>query len=191
MIISRKLRSRSGMRIVDSKAFILESNPGFSLNGNKNVVLGCDMGGFYHGRVGALDGAKRRKTYTRRIGCPFKLYGLYSNGSWQLKVRNPLHTHGPSDLSAHPQARKFMDNQRAVIGRLSSMDMRPQAIEAVLRESKLSACFTRRNIYNVRMAERLRQLGGRSPVEYLVQRLQNEGSWLHAMQSDDVDTSGS
>lgn len=155
------------MGIVGSKAFILDSNPGFSLNGNKNDVLGCDMGGVYHGRVGALDGAKRRKTYTRRIGCPFKPNGLYSNGSWQLKVRNPLHTHGPSNLSAHPQARKFMDNQRAEIGRLSSMGVRPQTIEAVLRESTVSACFTRRNIYNVRMAERLRQLGGRSPMNIL------------------------
>jgi hypothetical protein len=79
-----------------------------------------------------------------------------------------------------------MDNQRAEIGRLSSMGVRPQTIEAVLRESNLSACFTRRNIYNVRMAERPRQLGGRCPVDYLVQRLQNEEGWLHAMQSDDV-----
>jgi malonate-semialdehyde dehydrogenase (acetylating)/methylmalonate-semialdehyde dehydrogenase len=87
---------------------------------NKNVVLGCDMGGVYYDRVRALEGAKRRKTSTRRIGCPFELYGSYSNGCWQLKVRNPMHTHEPSDLSAHPQARKFADNQRAEIGRLSS-----------------------------------------------------------------------
>ena len=153
---------------------------------NKNVVLGCDMGGVYYDRVGALEGAKRRKTSTRRIGCPFELYGSYSNGCWQLKVRNPMYTHGPSDLSAHPQARKFADNQRAEIGRLSSMGVRPQTIEAVLRESDASAHFIRRDIYNARMAERVRQLGGRSPVEYLVQQLQNEGSWLHAMQSDDI-----
>lgn len=153
---------------------------------NKNVVLGCDMGGVYHDRVGALEGAKRRKTSTRRIGCPFELYGSYTNGCWRLKVRNPMHTHGPSDLSAHPQARKFADNQRAEIGRLSSMGVRPQTIEAVLRESDASARFIKRDIYNARMAERLRQLGGRSPVEYLVQQLQNQGSWLHAMQSDDI-----
>ena len=66
---------------------------------NKNVVMGCDMGGVYYDRVGALEGAKRRKTSTRRIGCPFKLYGSHSNGCWQLKVRNPRHTHGREELN--------------------------------------------------------------------------------------------
>lgn len=153
---------------------------------NKNVILGCDMGGVYHDRVGASNGAQRRRTSTRRIGCPFELCGLRSNDSWKLKVRNPIHTHGPSDLAAHPQARKFTTDQRAEIGRLSSMGIRPQTIEAVLREADMSACFTRRDIYNARMAERLQRLGGRSPVEYLVQQLRNEESWLHAMQTDDM-----
>ena len=66
------------------------------------------------------------------------------------------------------------------------MGVKPQTNEAVFRESNASACFTRRDIYNARMAERRRRLGGRSPVEYLVQQLQNEESWLHVMQSDEV-----
>ena len=152
---------------------------------NQNVVQGCDMGGVYHDRVGALDGAKRRKTSTRRIGCPFELYGLCSNRSWQLRVRNP-HTHGPGDLAAYPQARKYADGQRAEDRRLSNMGVRPQTIEAVLRESSTSACFVRRNIYNARMTERLSQLGGHVSVEHLVERLQNEGSWRHAIQTDDL-----
>lgn len=36
------------------------------------------------------------------------------------------------------------------------------------------------------MAERLWQFGERSPVESLVQRVQNKGDWLHAMQPNDV-----
>jgi hypothetical protein len=56
-----------------------------------------------------MDGAKRWKTSTRRIGCPFELYGLDCNGNRQLKVRTPLYSHGPSDLAAHPQARKFAE----------------------------------------------------------------------------------
>lgn len=54
------------------------------------------------------------------------------------------------------------------------------------REWNASARFRRRGIYNARMAERLRQLGGHSPVEYLVQRLQNEENLVHAIKSDDA-----
>lgn len=146
------------------------------------------MGGVYHDRVGAPNGAQRRKTSTRRIGCPFDLYGSHCNGSWKLKVRTSVHTHGPSDLAAHPQTRKFPSDQRAEIGRLSSMGVRPQTIEAVFRDSNASACFTRRDFYNVRMAERRRRLGGRSPVEYLVRQLQNEESWLHVTTWDTFDS---
>lgn len=39
------------------------------------VVLGCDRGGQYRDLATAPDAAKRRFTTTRRIDCPFKLYG--------------------------------------------------------------------------------------------------------------------
>ena len=66
------------------------------------------------------------------------------------------------------------------------MGVRPQAVEPVLRELSTSACFIRRDIYNARPTERLSQLGGHYPVEHLVERLQNEGSWRHAIQSADL-----
>ena len=42
---------------------------------DKNITLGCDRGGVYHDRIDAPDGVKRRKTSTKRIRCPFRLYG--------------------------------------------------------------------------------------------------------------------
>jgi hypothetical protein len=39
-----------------------------------NITLGCDRGGVYHDRIDAPDGAKRRRTSTKRIGCQFRLY---------------------------------------------------------------------------------------------------------------------
>jgi hypothetical protein len=41
---------------------------------DRNITLGCDRGGVYYDRINALEGAKRRKTSTRRIDCPFRLY---------------------------------------------------------------------------------------------------------------------
>jgi hypothetical protein len=152
---------------------------------NKNVVLGCDLGRKYHDRIYAPDGSKRRKTSTRQIGCPFQLYGARrSDGTWDLKVRNPQHTHEANDLIAHPHARKFPAETRAEIARLSRLNVKPQAIEAILRDENPSALFTRRDIYNIRMAERIKQLEGRTPVEHLIDRLQKEGNWEHRLQCD-------
>ena len=41
---------------------------------DRNITLGCDRGGVYYDRVNAPEGAKRRKTSTKRIDCPFRLY---------------------------------------------------------------------------------------------------------------------
>ncbi|KAF5120297.1 PKS-NRPS hybrid synthetase [Metarhizium anisopliae] len=152
---------------------------------NKNVVLGCDRGGEYHDRIDTPDGSKRRKTSSRRIGCPFELYGACRrDGTWDLKVRNREHTHDPDDLVAHPLARQFLPEQRAAIARLSGLNVKPQAIESILRDENPEALFTRRDIYNVRLAERVKQLGGKTAVEYLVGRLRNEDNWLHKLQCD-------
>jgi hypothetical protein len=45
-----------------------------SSNPNRNITLGCDRSGVYYDRIQAPDGAKRRKTSTKRIDCPFRLY---------------------------------------------------------------------------------------------------------------------
>ena len=152
---------------------------------DKNVVLACDLGRKYQDRIDAPDGSKRRKTSTRQVGCPFQVYGARrSDGTWELKVRNPQHTHEANDLIAHPHARKLLPEQKAEIARLSSLNVTPQAIEAILRDEHPTALFTRRDIYNVRMAARIKQLEGRTPVERLMERLQNEGNWEHRLQCD-------
>jgi malonate-semialdehyde dehydrogenase (acetylating)/methylmalonate-semialdehyde dehydrogenase len=53
---------------------------------DRNVCIGCDRGGVYKDRIDGEDGAKRRKTSTRRIGCPFSLYArkLAKSNQWEL-----------------------------------------------------------------------------------------------------------
>jgi hypothetical protein len=43
-------------------------------NADRNICIGCDRGCQYTNRINAPEGAKRRKTSTRRIGCNFLLY---------------------------------------------------------------------------------------------------------------------
>ena len=71
-------------------------------------------GGTYHGRINALEGTRRRLTKTRRIGCPFQLYGkkIPTSEKWELQVRNPSHNHEAEDsMIGHPSAHKFTDEQ--------------------------------------------------------------------------------
>jgi hypothetical protein len=48
---------------------------------DRNITLGYDRGGRYHNRIDALDRAKRRKTSTKRISYPFRLYAKKLNTS--------------------------------------------------------------------------------------------------------------
>jgi hypothetical protein len=48
---------------------------------DRNITLSYDRGGRYHDRIDALDRAKRRKTSTKRISYPFRLYAKKLNTS--------------------------------------------------------------------------------------------------------------
>ena len=71
------------------------------------------------------------------------------DGNWELKVRNPLHTHEANDLIANPHARKLLPEQKAEITRLSRLNVKPQAIEAILPDEHPATLFTRRDIFNI------------------------------------------
>jgi hypothetical protein len=55
-------------------------------NRDRNISLSYDRGGVYHDYINAPDRAKRRKTSTRRIDCPFRLYAkkLIKTSQWEL-----------------------------------------------------------------------------------------------------------
>lgn len=143
-------------------------------NANKNVFLGCDRGGTYHDRVNALDGAKRRLTSTRRISCPFRLYGKrISDHKWELKVRNPCHNHtADENMTGHPAARQLTEEQLQKILHLSEIGSTPRNILALIKREFPNALATPRDIYNARSALRRQKLGNNTPVGCLQKTLQ-------------------
>lgn len=89
-----------------------------STRGGRCYYLQCDRSGTYHDQTNAPEGAKHRKTSTRRIGCPFLLYASKSQktGQWKLCVKTSEHNHDPDDhMIAHPIARQLSDDQRQII----------------------------------------------------------------------------
>ena len=71
----------------------------------------CDRGGTYRDRVNAPEGSKRRTTTTRRIGCPFELYGKkLLDDKWILNVQNGDHNHAAdNNMVGHSAARRLTE----------------------------------------------------------------------------------
>ena len=155
-------------------------------NANRNVSLGCDRGGTYRDRINAIEGENRRLTTTRRIGCPFKLYGkkIPNSEKWELKVRNPNHNHEAEiSMIGHPSARKFTDEQLQNILNLSEIGSRPRDILALIKREHPDALVISKDIYNARDALRRQKLGNNTPLELLLKNLQDH-FWKYAFKQD-------
>jgi hypothetical protein len=122
-------------------------------------------GGIKWDRATAPDGVKRRFNTTRRINCPFKLYGKRPpDGSWELQIRCPTHIHDTDNFIGHPQARQLTNYQVQDLSHMVDIGTQPRDILALLREKEPSILMISRDIYNKRQATRHKKLGGKSPV---------------------------
>ena len=152
---------------------------------DKYIYLGCDRGGTYRDRVNAPEGAKRRTTTTRRIGCPFKLYGKkLLDDKWELQVQNPNHNHTADDnMIGHSAARRLTEEQLQKVQHLSEIGSNPRGILALIKREHPNALVTPRDIYNARSALRRQKLGNSTPLEFLLKTLQ-ENHWKYAIKQD-------
>ena len=117
--------------------------------------------------MNAPEGAKRRTTTTRRIGCPFKLYGKKIVGDkWELQVQNPSHNHAAdNNMIGHPTARRLTEEQLQKILDLSETGSKPRDILALLRRQHPDTLVSPKDIYNAREALRRQKLGSSTPLE--------------------------
>jgi hypothetical protein len=152
---------------------------------DKYIYLGCDRGGTYRDRVNAPDGAKRRTTTTRRIGCPFKLYGkMLFDDKWELQVQNRNHNHTADDnMIGHSAARRLTEEQLQKVLHLSEIGSNPRGILALIKREHPNALVTPRDIYNARSALRRQKLGNSTPLEFLLKTLK-ENHWKYAIKQD-------
>lgn len=152
---------------------------------DKYIYLGCDRGGTYRDRVNAPNGAKRRTTTTRRIGCPFKLYGkMLLDDKWELQVQNPNHNHTADDnMIGHSAARRLTEEQLQKVLYLSEIGSNPRGILAIIKPEHPNALVTPRDIYNARSALRRQKLGNSTPLEFLLKTLK-ENHWKYAIKQD-------
>ncbi|CAM8977225.1 unnamed protein product [Rhodiola kirilowii] len=123
---------------------------------DKVVVLGCDRGGVYRDRRKPIDEssaeqARKRKSGSRLTNCPFELVGKKEDDVWVLTVKNGLHNHEPiRDISEHPAARRFSENEVILIKEMTDAGLKPRQIIKRLKQSNPEILSTSKNVYNVK-----------------------------------------
>ncbi|CAG8600124.1 15699_t:CDS:2 [Cetraspora pellucida] len=124
------------------------------------------------------------KTSTRLIDCPFELYATRRNGLWHLEVRNTIHNHGPSnDMSGHPIVCRLTEEQKESVAIMTTSSSHPCEIISTFRQNDLSTLVISSNIYNMHAQLQQQNLAGRTPIQALVDELQ-EGDFLYKYKCD-------
>ena len=85
------------------------------------------------------------------------------------------HNHDKSeDLSAYASVRKLTTAHRETIRQMSKAGSLPRVILASLRQQDPTAIITAQDVYNAKKAMRAEDLGGRHPIEVLLDELQEQ-----------------
>ncbi|KAD4584303.1 hypothetical protein E3N88_21904 [Mikania micrantha] len=95
------------------------------------IWLVCDRGG-EHNSTAIL-----RRTGSKKIGCLFKLIGIYDTDSygWKLQVRNDKHNHEPAqNLEGHPFVRRMSEQEQNMVHHLIEQHMEPRNILSSLKK---------------------------------------------------------
>jgi hypothetical protein len=126
--------------------------------------------------------AKPRLTRTRSTECPFLLRATLKDGQWCLFIHHDSHNHEPSySPIAHPIHRHLPAVATAQVESLSLSGSKPREILSFLRHQGFET--KAKDIYNLRQQIRSTKLGARSPIEAMVEHLQQSRYTLSYLQN--------
>jgi hypothetical protein len=109
--------------------------------------------------------------------CLFVVHGVRDStlGAWHLSVPYGLHNHGASKSKAtHPSLRKLDPANRQELVSLTTANVQPRTIGAVLRERGHGDNFVMKDIYNARQRIHAENLNGRTPIQALVAQMSQD-----------------
>lgn len=140
------------------------------------AYLKCDRGGVHQNRRGITEENRCRQTGTRLVNCPFSALAKEENGRWYLYTRNAQHNHKPSATqAAHPSLRRLNNEQKTQITELTKAGAAPRTIVAAMRQSQPEETpLLVKDVYNVRLQIRGETLAGKTPIQALVDQLQDD-----------------
>ncbi|KAI3873903.1 hypothetical protein MKW98_001552 [Papaver atlanticum] len=142
------------------------------------LELGCERGGWYkdHQRKSLQlknPVAKKRKSSTRKCGCPFKLRCSWVEGNrWTLHVRCGIHNHELSaTLTGHAYVGRLKEEEKQLVIHLTATGVQPQQVLTALKEKSKENYSTLRTIYNVKAKLRKSQVEGKPAMQQLMELL--------------------
>jgi hypothetical protein len=145
------------------------------------VTYICDRGGGLRS-----DQASKRKTSSRRTGCPFSINAIESNckTQWAVKHRKDPHTHmhnhEPSyGARAHPVHRRLKVDQEQTIRLLTEAGVRPKEIRTYIRLTDKFSLATQQDIYNAIARGKRSLANGQSSIHALAEELVDQGFGSH------------
>ncbi|PWA59401.1 methylmalonate-semialdehyde dehydrogenase [Artemisia annua] len=133
---------------------------------DKIVVLGCQRGGVYRNRRKSGDDGtgelvRKRKSGSQLTNCPFELVGKKDDDFWILSVKNGSHNHEPlSDITQHPSARRFTENEVLLIKEMTDAGLKPRQILKRLKQHNPERLSTPKQLYNIKTKIRQGNLTG-------------------------------
>ncbi|KAK1308993.1 hypothetical protein QJS10_CPA09g01973 [Acorus calamus] len=161
---AKKVGRTIGVVIVIGNSLL--SNPRKSAR----VSLICERGGKPDRRKRKSDKI-RRKSSTKKCGCPFELRALETKGKWRPKIICGRHNHAllnNSDGQKIPgksAAGKLLDEEYDMIRSMLASGMRPREILSHLKTRDPTNASSIRTIYNARRKMRVMETNGRTDVQ--------------------------
>lgn len=145
----------------------------------------CDRGGKPEDKE---HGRKRKHAATRLIDCPFSCFALDKKDvGWILVVRDSSHNHEATSEGFHPSLRKLAMNKEI----MTSIDTQlkaqatPSQVMTSLRLQDDNCFLKKKDIYNVKQAIRLKNLGPLSPIQYLLRELERD-NWYFQFRMQEI-----
>ena len=143
------------------------------------VLYICDRAGKYdsRGKHKDIDSSKKRpNTGSKKCGCQMRVTLIKDRISEQqeVKVLEGTHNHAASaDSTAHPAHRIASASAeiRASIDTLAKAGLPNAQILSALREEDSSFTLVSKDISNLIQKERNKQLGGKTPIQWLIEVL--------------------
>jgi hypothetical protein len=140
------------------------------------ILYTCDRAGKYSakGKDPNMHKSKQRvNTGSKKCSCLMRVSLCFDSVSstWVLKVLEATHTHGPSAaVTAHPAHRiaAISLETHASISTLSRVGLSPRQILMTLRKSDPDIPLITKDIANLAQKDRLIQLDGMSPIQWLL-----------------------
>ena len=137
--------------------------------------FGCDQCGEYRNTRWIKESQRKQKTTTRANDCKFEIrVKLQDVGDWEVKITYEEYNHKSSqDFQAHPTHRRaaLISSEKEFITNLYESDISTRVIKLMLHKKYGFCPVTSQDLYNLRAAIVSKKLGGRSPIQVLIDEI--------------------